>query len=83
MEPHAITHSGPSFQIINDWHQSATFFKRNLEGKLTDGLVLFQMLMTVHPTRAKMAEHVKMESTVLPARVYWVTLETTVRQVRT
>ena len=39
--------------------------------------------MNALPTRAKMAEHVQMESTVLPARVFWVTLETTARQVRT
>ena len=38
--------------------------------------------MTVCPTHARMGQHVRMELTALPARVHWVTLETTVRQVR-
>ena len=40
------------------------------------------MSMTARPTRVKMAEHVLMELTALPARVFWVILETTARQVR-
>ena len=38
--------------------------------------------MTVLPTPVKMAERVQMDSTALPARVFWVTLGTAVRQVR-
>ena len=38
--------------------------------------------MNALPTRVKMAEHVQMESTVLPARVLRVILEATVREVR-
>ena len=45
-------------------------------------LIFKQMSMTARPTRVKMAEHVLMESTALPVRVFWVTLGTTVRQVR-
>ena len=45
-------------------------------------LIFQQMSMTARPTRVKMAEHVLMELTALPARVFWVILETTARQVR-
>ena len=41
------------------------------------------MSTTVHPTPVKMAEHVQMDSAVLPARVFRVTLGKPVRQVRT
>ena len=47
-----------------------------------DFLHFQQTSTTVRPTPVKMAEHVLMELTALPACVFWVIQETTARQVR-
>ena len=53
-----------------------------MEQRKTTKMEVVKMKIVVLPNRAKMVEHVQMESTVILARVYWATLETTVRQVR-